>query len=460
LLNNKTKKKGIKAILLMGGTGLRFGSEIPKQFHRLGGKKVYLHTLEVFLEANLFEEIVLVCPTAWIGPVKTDLAPYPFSKITVIQGGKTRQESSFYGLQACGQETEIVVIHDSVRPFVEGTILKENVAKAIQYKAVDTCIPSADTLVHTIDNQEIHTIPNRSEYLRGQTPQSFDYSLILQAHVKANEEGICNHTDDCSLILKMGHPVHIVMGSQENIKITSELDLLLAEQILRLRHFSSSALTEQQDLSGKRFAITGGTGGIGKAICDLLKEEGAIPISLSRSSPDYAVDLTSYLDARSAFDNIRKEYGPLDGLINSVGLLKTKQFDQLSFKEIDLLIAANLTSVIYSCKCAHLKEGGHIVNIASSSYIRGRKNYAIYSSAKAAVVNFTQGLAEEKRDLFINALVPQRTHTAMRLENFPDDNPSTLLDPKEVAVEILNLLKQKSITGTVIEVKKSYAFTG
>ncbi len=456
MFNNEIQSKinGVKAILLMGGTGLRFGSEIPKQFHRLAGKKVYLHTLDVFLETNLFEEIVLVCPASWIEQVKADLVCYALIKITIIEGGPTRQESSLKGLQACGQETQIVVIHDGVRPFVSEAILKENIAKAIQYKAVDTCIPSADTLVHTIHKKEIDTIPNRSEYLRGQTPQSFDYSLILQAHLKAKEEGICNISDDCSLALKTEHPVYIVMGSEENIKITSELDLLLAEQILRLRHSSSSTLTKQNCLVGKRFAITGGTGGIGNALCKLLKEEGAIPISLSRSSSDYAVDLTSYTNAHSMFDKILEEHGPLDGLINSIGLLKTKQLDQLSFEEIDLLVATNLTGVIYSCKCAHLKEGGHIINIASSSYVRGRKNYAIYSSAKAAVVNFTQGLAEERRDLFINALVPQRTNTAMRLENFPDENPSTLLDPKEVASEIISLLKQKSITGTVIEVKK------
>lgn len=450
----ETKKNTVKAILLIGGTGQRFGSEIPKQFHRLAGKKVYLHTLEAFLAANLFEEIILVCPTTWIEQVKKEMAAYSFTKIKVIQGGATRQESSLMGLQACGEDTQIVVIHDGVRPFVSRTILKENVVKAIQHKAVDTCIPSADTLVHTSNKEKIESIPNRSEYLRGQTPQSFDYFLILQAHLKAKEERVYNHSDDCSLILKIGHPVHIVMGSEENIKITSELDLLLAEQILRLKNFSSSSLLEKNCLSGKRFVITGGTGGIGAVLCSLLKEEGAIPIPLSRSSPIYSVDLTSYSNTCAVFDKILHDHGPLDGLINSIGLLKTKQLDQLSFEEINLLIATNLTGVIYSCKCAHLKEGAHIINIASSSYVRGRKNYAIYSSAKAAVVNFTQGMAEERQDLFINALVPQRTNTAMRLENFPDENPATLLDPKEVAGEILGLLRQNSMTGTVIEVKK------
>ena len=261
----------------MGGTGVRFGSETPKQFHRLAGKKVYLYTLEAFLQSGLFEEILLVCPAQWMEEVKRDIASYP-PLITLIAGGKTRQESSLNGLLACGGSTEIVVIHDAVRPFISQQILRDNVAGAIQHRAVDTCIPSADTLVFAPNNYQIADIPNRSEYLRGQTPQSFAYSLILEAHLKAD---IQSSSDDCSLVLKLGHPVHIVQGSEENIKITSSLDLYIAEQMLRLR--TTTALPSSS-LVGKRIAITGGTGGIGQELCRLLKEEGAIPIPLSRSS--------------------------------------------------------------------------------------------------------------------------------------------------------------------------------
>ncbi len=431
----------------MGGTGVRFGSETPKQFHRLAGKKVYLYTLEAFLQSGLFEEILLVCPAHWMEEVKRDIPPY-LAKITLVAGGKTRQESSLNGLLACGDSTKIVVIHDAVRPFISQQILRDNVVGAIQHRAVDTCIPSADTLVFAPQKNRIADIPNRSEYLRGQTPQSFAYALILEAHLKAD---IQTSSDDCSLVLRQGHPVHIVEGSEENIKITSSLDLYIAEQMLRLR--TTTALPSSS-LVGKRIAITGGTGGIGQELCRLLEQEGAIPIALSRSSKQYAANLTCFDSARQAFEKIFTEHGSLDGLVNCIGLLKNKELDHLTSEEIDLLVETNLTGVIYSCKCARLKEGAHIVNIASSSYARGRKNTAIYASAKAAVVNFTQGLAEEKPHLFINALVPQRTHTSMRLDNFPDEDPATLLAPQEVAKEILTLLKQSTLTGAIIEVRK------
>lgn len=439
----------------MGGTGERFGSPTPKQFHRLAGKKVYLYTLETFLSSNLFEEILLVCPEGWLGEVKEDIAGYS-GRISIVIGGATRQESSLNGLLACGEDTHFVVIHDAVRPFVSQEILEKNIAAVLAGGAVDTCIPSTDTLVHAPQGNRISTIPLRAEYLRGQTPQSFSHSLILSAHLNAKKAGIFNNSDDCSLALRDGHPVSVAWGSEENIKITSELDLILAEQILRLKNTCSSSLKSGASLKGKRFAIAGGTGGIGSALCRLLEAEGAIPIALSRSAKEYSVDLACYESASSAFDQILHDVGPLDGLINSIGLLKNKQLDQLTQQEIDALIATNLTGVIYSCKCAHLKKGGHIINIASSSYARGRKNFAIYSSAKAAIVNFSQALGEEREDLRVNVLIPQRTHTPMRVENFPDENPSTLLSPEEVASEILALLKTE-LTGTIVEVRKKYS---
>lgn len=446
----------VRAIILMGGSGERFGSTIPKQFHRLAGKKVYLHTVETFLSAGLFEGIILVCPPLWLEQIRKDLAPYPSTLITLVEGGASRQESSFNGLLSCPSNTHIVVIHDAVRPFVTCDLLKQNIEAALKFRAVDTCIPSADTLVYAPGHTGIADIPKRSDYLRGQTPQSFSWPLILQAHHEARARCIADSSDDCSLVLHLGHPVHIIFGSEENLKITSELDLFLAEQILRMKNIPSTLLQHEQALLGKRIAITGGTGGIGSSLSRLLQEEGAVPISVARTSEKYPADLTSYPAARDIFNKILNDHGPLDGLVNSIGHLKVGELDQLPAHEIDRLISANLTGVIYSCKCVHLKKGAHIVNIASSSYARGRKNCAIYAGAKAAVVNFTQGLAEEREDLFINAVVPQRTLTAMRTDNFPDEHPSTLLTPEEVAKEIVTLLKQSSLTGTIVEVRKKY----
>lgn len=439
---------GVVAILLMGGSGTRFGSDLPKQFHRLSGKKIYQHTLERFLASNQFEEILLVTHQDWIKEVEKDIQCYPEAAIRIIAAGKTRQESSYRGLQACRSNTQTVVIHDAVRPFINEEILKNNITYALTYDAVNTCIPSIDTLVYSPSGKTIESIPNRASYFRGQTPQSFNYSLILKAHQHTT---LNNASDDCSLILEMGRPVHITEGDEKNIKITTELDLFLADQLLRIEKLS--LISKQRSLSGKRFVITGGTGGIGSALVFLLQKEDAIPLVISRSSKDYPFDLSTFENVQQAFSRLHKEHGPIDGLINCIGLLKVKQMEILTPSEIDEILQINLLSPIYCSKCAFIKDGGHLVNVSSSSYTRGRKDYVLYSSAKAALVNFTQGLAEERPALNINVLVPGRTDTKMRRENFPEENQDTLLSPEEVAKTIVNILKQDTLTGSTIETR-------
>lgn len=433
------------AILLMAGSGSRFGSQIPKQFHRLSGKKIYQHTLEKFLNSQLFSRIILVCEPKYLKQVQEEVS---FSKhIYTIAGGSTRQESSLKGLLACSPDTEIVVIHDAVRPFVSEEILQKNVSFARLHQAVDTCIASNDTLVHTMDLKQIHTIPSRNQYLRGQTPQSFSYPLILEAHVNATQK---NSPDDCSLILDRHALVYIIEGSEYNIKITTELDLFLAEQIFRLQ--SSYVASSSKTLKNKRYVITGGSGGIGQSIIRCLEKEGAQAIDISRSSESYPANLCHYADVEKVFTDIFHKFGPIDGLINAIGVFLKKPFMQLSEQEIQETVATNLTSVLFCCRCARIKPQGHILSIASSSYSRGRKNYSIYASCKAAIVNFTQGLAEEYPHLYINAIAPQRTATAMRHQGFPNEDLSTLLSTEEVAQAILNCLKS-SVTGSLIDVK-------
>ncbi len=117
-------------------------------------------------------------------------------------------------------------------------------------------------------------------------------------------------------------------------------------------------------------------------------------------------------------------------------------------------MGSNLSAVINACKFATIRKNGHIINISSSSYTKGRKDYILYSAAKAAVVNFTQGLAQENEDLYINAITPQRTLSSMRKKYFPEESPSELLHPEEIAKEIIRVLESKE-TGFVIDIKKT-----
>lgn len=228
----------MEAVLLMAGMGSRFGGSIPKQFQEINGKKIYLYALHQFLETNLFDQITLVCHPDWIEQVESET-----EGVKIIAGGATRQESSYRGLLACDPTTTHVVIHDGVRPFVSSEIIRNNVIAVRKFGAVDTCIPSADTIVYSKSGDKIDEIPSRAHYLRGQTPQSFAYELILQAHQSTQRT---NASDDCSLIRDMGHEVHIVQGSEENIKITTEMDLFAAKAWLKSLDFHLKAAEFQE----------------------------------------------------------------------------------------------------------------------------------------------------------------------------------------------------------------------
>lgn len=221
----------VGAILLMGGEGIRFGIKLPKQFHHLGGKPLYRYALETFLESGYFDEIVLVCHSDWMANTAEDIRP----GVRVVPGGASRQESSFAGLKAFSPMPRLVLIHDAVRPFATKKILKDNLDAALACGAADTCIPSADTLVFAPGGALLASIPKREDFRRGQTPQTFRTDWIVEAHEKARREGVVNASDDCRLVLEAGHPVAVVAGSEENFKITSEFDLVLAEALLEKR---------------------------------------------------------------------------------------------------------------------------------------------------------------------------------------------------------------------------------
>jgi len=204
----------IAAIILMGGCGSRMGNSLPKQFLPLGGKLVYEWVLHACEKSGLFRDIFIVVPTRY------------FSN-KFIHGGDTRQQSSYRGIQACHPNTDFVVILDGVRPFVSQRILKQQVDVVQKYFAVTTSIASHDT-INVVKNNKIALIPERSHYYRGQTPQSFSYPLIKEAHKRSMHS---NAPDDASLVLSLGHPVYVVQGEEENFKITTQLDYFFARSL-------------------------------------------------------------------------------------------------------------------------------------------------------------------------------------------------------------------------------------
>ena len=226
-------------IILAGGCGARMGNmDRPKQFIEVYGKPLIIYTLEAFEGSEYIDEILISCHKDYIEDMKILCRKYEITKAKyIIEGGSTRQESSYKSLEMLKsslKEDDIVVIHDSARPLISLEIIKNNVLDAEKFGAVDTVIPTDDTIIRSVDNNIISNVPVRKELYVGQTPQSFKFSIIFEAHLKAKKDSIDNATDDCQLVLNCNQDVHLVKGDKLNLKITRFEDLTLFKAILKM----------------------------------------------------------------------------------------------------------------------------------------------------------------------------------------------------------------------------------
>ena len=216
------------AIILGGGTGKRFQGEIPKQFLPLGNKPMIVHTVEVFQQSPSIDAIVVVVPKGWEKRCSEDLKSYGFIKVQeVISGGATRQLSCWQALQYLKADLpHIVVIHDAARPFVTD----EMIAVAVREggEGMTFGLRAVDTIVECLDGEVTKVLP-REQMRQIQTPQSFPFQTLWDAHRQALEEGIKAASDDAGLVLRAGNRVKVIEGDPRNIKITGSVDLALAQ---------------------------------------------------------------------------------------------------------------------------------------------------------------------------------------------------------------------------------------
>lgn len=212
------------------------GGALPKQFLALGGEPLVVHSLRVLQASPAVDEIVLAVPQADLDYCLNDLAVrFGFSKIRkVVAGGKERQDSVRHALEHVSEETEIVVVHDAVRPFVTEGMLTEVVEAARRVGGAIVALPMRDTVKQVGINHHIERTVDRQPLWLAQTPQAFRREQLLAAHYKAYAEKV-HATDDAFLFEWAGHPVVVVEGSGENIKVTRPEDMIIGEAILKAR---------------------------------------------------------------------------------------------------------------------------------------------------------------------------------------------------------------------------------
>ncbi len=225
------------AIITAAGSGQRMNSSTKKQFIEIEGKPILLHTLDKFIKAQCFDSIIITCPVSEVVFLEDLLFSkfnYDRNQISIIPGGKRRQDSVYNALKIIDETTEIVAIHDSVRPFVKISEIVESVEMAKKFGAVTLAHPVKNTIKQVEDNQVIKTL-DRKNLWEIYTPQTFRFSLIKKAHEFARSQNLTVR-DDAELVEIFGKDVYVLEGSSENIKVTNQFDLEIAKMVLKNRN--------------------------------------------------------------------------------------------------------------------------------------------------------------------------------------------------------------------------------
>ena len=237
------------AIVVAGGKGLRMGSDTPKQFLPIGGKPVLMRTLERFRVAEPEVVLILVIPASQQEFWRELCLKYAFTlPHTVVSGGETRFHSVLNGLNAIGDsdaDMALVAVHDGVRPFVSAEVIRQCFKAADAHGAVVPVVPVVETVRQIRKTGDSTGKPSSTEMERRsdasvtvdrsafrivQTPQTFRLDLLLRAYEQPYREAF---TDDASVVEALGHPIALIDGNRENIKITTPFDLCVAEAIMK-----------------------------------------------------------------------------------------------------------------------------------------------------------------------------------------------------------------------------------
>nr|WP_320117902.1 bifunctional cytidylyltransferase/SDR family oxidoreductase [uncultured Marinifilum sp.] len=454
-------------IILAGGNGSRFGGNLPKQFIKVAGKTIIEHTLDVFQKCETIDEVAIVINPSFTNEIETIVNNNQYNKVKkILLGGKERSDSSLAAINAYKDDENAdeikLIFHDAVRPFINRTIINEVINSLSTCNAVDVAIKATDTIIEVCDKDKIVNVPNRDKLRQGQTPQAFRLKTIKQAYEKALLDPHFKTTDDCGVVLKYlpEEQISVVEGSAENIKITYDLDMFIADKLFQLKNqeFKTSDFEAKNidQISNKCIVIFGGSYGIGKDIYNICKKAGAKVFSFSRSENN--VNVKNVDDIKKSLNKVYQKTGKIDYIINTAAILNKEALINVNQETIEEIIAVNYLGMINVAKegFKFLKETqGHLLLFTSSSYTRGRASYSLYSSTKAAAVNFTQAISEEWKNfnIRVNCINPERTRTPMRVKNFGNEPVDSLLKSEDVAnISIQTLLSD--LTGQVVYVKR------
>ncbi|MGI8761344.1 MAG: SDR family NAD(P)-dependent oxidoreductase [Jatrophihabitantaceae bacterium] len=454
------------AVVLAGGTGSRVGFDVPKQLLKVAGRTIIEHTVETLHDCAEIDEIIVVMTPDFVGDAeRLLLGKSTLPKLTrVLAGGADRNGSTQVALDALGEQECNVLLHDAVRPLLPRRVVQDCVDALRSYEAVDVAISSADTIIRVDGRDHIVEIPERSRLRRGQTPQGFRLSTIRRAYELAAGDPQFRATDDCGVVLRYLPEVaiYVVAGDEQNMKVTYPVDLFLADKLFQLGSHLATPRTPEElrdALGGKTVVVFGGSYGIGSDVVEQARAAGCDVFSFSRSTTGTHVEDPAAVAA--ALRQVMAETGRVDAVVLSAAQLARGRLADMDDEQVRRQLEVNFLGpvTVARASAAYLRETrGHLVLFTSSSYTRGRADYVLYSSTKAAVVNLAQALADEwsPEGIHVNVINPERTRTPMRLQAFGTEPEGSLLESDAVASTVLDVLAS-DLTGHVVDVRRETA---
>ncbi len=226
----------VTAIVPAAGGGTRLAGEQSKQYLPLAGIPLLARTLRALWASGRVDHLILVVPPGHEARCRMEiLEPFGLHADAVVPGGADRQASVFAGLSRVPEGTDLVLVHDGARPFITAEVIQSAVSLAGAVGAAVVAVPITDTIKVVGPDGSVKETPERGRLWAAQTPQVFRPALLREAHLRALQDGF-RSTDDSALVERLGHPVRLVPGSPENLKITTTADLAQADHILQARH--------------------------------------------------------------------------------------------------------------------------------------------------------------------------------------------------------------------------------
>lgn len=229
------------AIVFAGGSGVRMGAGIPKQFLEINGKPVIIYTLQLFQYHEMIDKIYISVLNDYIPYMGELVDEYHLNKVSaIVPGGETAQDSIYNALKKAEEENpgdSIVLIHDGVRPFVSYDVISNNIYGVIENGNAITCTSCYETILLSEDGKAVNSIPCRKETFAAQAPQSFYLQDIIAAHdrVRALPTRYENMVDACTILKSQGLKVHMVEGNRGNMKVTTPEDVYVFRAVLQYK---------------------------------------------------------------------------------------------------------------------------------------------------------------------------------------------------------------------------------